>query len=423
MLNRSLLAVLVGVTATLANTVAAQTPGERSQPWRLYLDADMSVNSESGRAIELGFRTALDEAGWQLCGHRVELIVTDHRGSVARARRNMVRAAEDPQTLALLGGMHSPPLIVYRDWLNQQGVLTLVPWAAGTPITRAAEGDTNWIFRLSVDDSKAGRFLVERALAKGCHRALLLLDDTGWGRANQKTIRAAADELGLALDGPHWTRWGSSQRTFQSLLMRGHESGADSVIAVVNGPEGVQFLKALNQFEAKSGIVVVSHWGIAGVDLCQAIGKEALMSIDLDVLQTSYPFDKILSSEKGAAVFERASRLSGGWLEEPSDLISRNGFTHAIDLTRILVAAAQQAGEQSDPKVARAKIRTALENLKSPVQGLMRVYQQPFHPWSTKPEAIDAHEALGPADFVAARFGGDCRLHPIDAEPGAAAGK
>jgi len=47
------------------------------------------------------------------------------------------------------------PYIKNRGLINKNNIPLLVPWAAGGPITRYPQSD-NWVFRLSIDDSKAG---------------------------------------------------------------------------------------------------------------------------------------------------------------------------------------------------------------------------------------------------------------------------
>ena len=60
----------------------------------------------------------------------------------------------------------------------------------------------------------------------------------------------------------------------------------------------------------------------------------------------------------------------------------------------LLAQAIEQAGSTDGDKV-----REALENLKSPYQGLIKAYNKPF--------SADDHDALGPNDYIMVRYDGD----------------
>ncbi|MGC9458993.1 ABC transporter substrate-binding protein, partial [Vibrio genomosp. F10 str. 9ZD137] len=97
--------------------------------FRVYLDADRTGHIESARSIEQGVRVAFSEVGDQIGGVPVEFVVLDHRGNSLRSLKNMERFSKDPNGLVYISGMHSPPLIKYRQFINESQMLTLVPWA------------------------------------------------------------------------------------------------------------------------------------------------------------------------------------------------------------------------------------------------------------------------------------------------------
>jgi branched-chain amino acid transport system substrate-binding protein len=127
---------------------------------KIYHDADYSNHESSALSMMMGLNTALDEVGFQLQGYRLELVPKNHRGNSARSKQHMKEFIEDPDALFILGGLHSPPYIRYRDYINENQVLLLIPWAAGGPITRYDQG-LNWVFRLSIDDTKAGYRMIQ----------------------------------------------------------------------------------------------------------------------------------------------------------------------------------------------------------------------------------------------------------------------
>ncbi len=197
-------AVVAACLLSIATAVGAAT----SNPLRIYVDADRTRHYASARSIEMGITTAFDQAGNTVQGRPVEILTLDHRGNVALSRMNLEKALADPHTLFLLGGMHSPPLIHNRDFINARRLLTLVPWAAGGPITRHPDPH-NWIFRLSVDDDKAGVYLSRHATTVGtCRRPHLLLEHTAWGESNRRTMSEALRATTGSPPDITWFNWG-----------------------------------------------------------------------------------------------------------------------------------------------------------------------------------------------------------------------
>ncbi|MGK0341398.1 MAG: branched-chain amino acid transport system substrate-binding protein, partial [Candidatus Azotimanducaceae bacterium] len=169
----------------------------------LYIDADRTGTRASGIAIERGIRLALHENRYRLGGKNVKLVIRDHHGSSVRSKAHLEEYLQDDKALVLFSGLHSPPLLENLKFINENKVLVLDPWAAAGPITRFPSKD-NWIFRLSVDDSKAGTVIVENALEEGYRKLYLLLEETGWGKSNEKTMKQALQRHKLTAVGVQW---------------------------------------------------------------------------------------------------------------------------------------------------------------------------------------------------------------------------
>ena len=382
-------------------------------PVRIYIDADWTAARASAVAIERGLRTALDEAGDLLDGRRVEIVTKDHRGSSPRSKRHLQQFLQDERALAVFSGMHSPPLLAHRRFINESGILVLDPWAAAGPITRYAAGE-NWIFRLSVDDTKAGRVIVRHAvLERGFKRPYLLLEDTGWGQSNQRTMGAALKELDVAPAGTAWFKWDMGRPRARALLREVEAAGADVVLLVANAMEAATLIQEMDGLGM--GLPVCSHWGITGGDFTAQVGAPLRERVSLAFIQTRFSFVSHPRDPLGQAVLSRAMALYPGQIRGAEDIQAPTGFIHAFDLGRILAAAAGQAGLTGDMAVDRPRVRAALEDLRRPVEGLVKTYRRPFAPFSAA--APDAHEALGLEDLVMARYGERGEILLLSAPP------
>ena len=330
----------------------------------------------SAEAIEQGVRTALSEVGERLAGRPVEVVFKNHRGNSRRSKRHLDDYLSDDSALAVFAGMHSPPLLAHRDFINENAILMLVAWAAAGPITRSPAPE-NWTFRLSVDDTKAGHFIAEHAVQmEGFQRPFLLLEDTGWGRSNHLTMSKALAGLaatqGVRVAGVQWFNWNIGENQARAILRKVARSEADVIFLVANAPEAVVFAHAILAMEASVQRPIRSHWGISGGNFTDIIDHQMRSRLDLAFIQTRYPFLDGQLNAFQADVLARAARLYPRILGSPSTMKAPAGFFHGYDLTRLLISAAEQAGLDGDILAVRRRVRAALENLERPVQGLMK---------------------------------------------------
>ncbi len=392
------------------NTVAVNelTEQEPAPTYRIYLDADMTNNAASGNAIELGILSALSEVAFKLDRYKVELVVKDHHGSTPRSQDHLQDFLQDPRALLVFGGMHSPPLIKSRDFINRNKILTLVPWAAATPITRSSSDD-NWIFRLSLDDSKAGKVIVNDAV-KILKRPFLLLEDTGWGRANKLTMGQALSEHNIVPTGTHFFQWGIGQFAAHAILENAIRRGADGFILVANAPEAMTFTNVLLSLTNSKQRPIYSHWGITGNDFPRQLGLEKTASLDLKFIQTRFSFFDRPQKDIAKRALASAARILQKESVGAEDIKAPAGFIHAYDLTRLLIAASQETRLMGDAKRDSVAIKKSLETLQTPVEGLIKTYRQAFTPFNAS--SPDAHEALNERDFTMARYdaAGNIRL-------------
>lgn len=391
-------ALTFGLVASLG---ASLSTAAQAETYRIYLDADFSRMVEASESIELGTQTALSEVDFKVGEHTFELVRKDHRGNPARSKRNMKAFLEDPKALAVMGGLHSPPLLKNKNFINQNQIPTLVPWAAAGPITRASDNDPNYIFRLSVDDSKAGAYLAEYAVNdKGCQTPHLLLEETGWGRNNEGNMTATTQGLLSKAPEVSYFKWGTEINAFR-ILFRDISQKADCVLFVGNAIEGRHAYEAMASLPKADQRPIISHWGITGGNFWESIDESVRGSLDLSFIQTRFSFTSSPETLFSKGVFDRAQTLNAE-LTNYESLQAPTGFVHAYDLTRILVQALSSMKFTGDIKQDRATLVKALENQQQPVKGLIRTYKQPFSAYSAKDK--DAHEALGTRDFRIGQF-------------------
>ena len=387
-------------------------PAAASEPLRVYIDADFSIASSVGVAIELGLRSALAQVGDTVAGHPIVIVPMDHKANPRRSRANLEKFRHDQNAIAVFGGMQSPPYLTFGNEVNAAGTPLLLPWSAAAPLTRFANGDANFIFRLSVDDAKVGPFLVSEALRNGCDRIALVLADTGWGRANLRTMTSAFAAVFYepieTVILPNNVGPVAANNAVRDLK----NSNADCMISVLTVESSIRVFSALHDLAPE--ISVLSHWGMVGKKFTDAVPASIRDKLGLRVVQTC----GLNVEQSGSQVLEKAieaARLYRPGISNLYDLSAPAGFAHAFDLGLLFRAAIEQA--QQSPMwsegivMRRQAFRTALENLSTPVDGILKTYNQPFTP--VDGSNPDGHEALGSNDLCLARFGTDNQLMAV----------
>lgn len=370
----------------------------------IYQDADISHHQESAKAIQQGIEVAFNEIDNEIQGYKIEFKYLDQRSNIIRSKRNYQTFLNDPSALVIFSGNRSPPLIKNRTFINKNEALTLVPWAAGGPVTRYPSKE-NWIFRLSVDDTQAAPVIIDYAInTKQCKKPHLFLENTPWGDSN--LIRMRKELVKYNINNPDVTRFNLSikQQGAQTLLREVLNKGSDCIVLVSNASEGVIIANEVINLTHNERLPIISHWGITGGDFHKKINTQQRDKLDLHFIQSCFSFTNSEQSVLAKKVFTQLKQHSNGKIAEPKDLASAVGFIHAYDLTKLLIQAIQQTKLTSDMPKNRNAIRLALENIKKPIQGLVKNYTKPFSVFN-KNTNNNAHEALSSKDYCMGNYG------------------
>jgi C4-dicarboxylate-binding protein DctP len=381
-------------TYALLTKTLADIESQLNEHYVVGLDADMSSGSaQSGMAIKRGVEIALEEINEQggILGKKVRLEVRDHAGNAERGMQNIRYFSAQPNLLAVFGGLHSPVILAELPLLHELKIPMLVPWAAATPITDNGY-DTNFVFRLSLRDADVGPFLIDKALNRSDNIALLL-ENTGWGRSNYKTMMTSLSRLNLKPVEVIYFNWG--ERYFDAILKKISNAGAEVIVFVGNSPEGSELIKALAEQTHK--LPVVSHWGITGGEFWQQ-SQDHLRDLELVFVQSYSFFNKADANPIKGQFIDRYKRKYS--VDSAEDIFAPTGTAHAYDLMRMLALAV--ADGNSDE---REKIVDALQHI-TQFSGLVKHFSTPF--------TASDRDALNPSDYILTRFDEQGVIRPIN---------
>jgi branched-chain amino acid transport system substrate-binding protein len=353
-----------------------------------HVAALSGASAQSGEAITRGLALAIDEInskGGLLSGRKLELVQRDDESSPPKGIVAARELISKEKVAAIFGGIDTPVSLAIVPLANKEKTIFMAVWAAGTGITRNG-ADPNYVFRVSAVDELVDIKLLDYAAKKfGSKKPGLMLINNPWGESNQKgLVKADAANKDVEIAGIE--KFENNDVDMIPQLTRLKEMGADSIILVVNTPPGAQVMKSRERMGWM--VPVVSHWGISGGRFPELAGPTAG---DAHFVQTYSFFGKL--SPVGDRVLS-ALKAKYPAIKGPEDIFAPVGTANAYDAMHLLALAIEQAGD-TDPD----KVRTALEGLKTPFDGLIKTYKQPF--------SASSHDALGPEDYVMVRYDGN----------------
>ena len=389
--NRVWLAVARLIPAGLVATAIAAGFGaaQAADPIKIgHVAALSGASAQSGEAITRGIAVAIDEInakGGLLGGRKLELVQRDDESvppkGITAARELIFRE----KVAAVFGGIDTPVGMAMVPVFNKEKVIHMGVWAAGTGITR--NGATpNYVFRVSAVDVLVDVKLLDYANKKfGAKKAGLMLINNPWGQSNEQGLIAAA-KANPAIEIVGIEKFENADVDMVPQLTRLKEKGADAIILVVNAPPGAQMMKSRERMGWT--VPVVSHWGISGGRFPELAGPTAG---DAHFVQTYSFFGK--QSPAGERVLA-ALKAKYPAIKGPADVFAPVGTANAYDAMHLLALAITQAGSTDADAV-----RAALEDLKTPYQGLIKTYGKPF--------SAENHDALGPNDYIMVQYKGE----------------
>lgn len=366
------------------------------KPILIGLDAQLSGESLlAGLELSQGAALAIQDINVQggVLGRQLQLIRRDHYGLATRGVENIRFFAGLDNLVAVVGGQSSGVAGAEIDLIHRFGLPYLLPWSAAQELTD--NGYTpNFVFRVSLNDRWTVPFLVDAALLRG-KRVALVVENSNWGHRIEKNIQHHVLVKGGVVEGVYWVE--DKQTSFENLVTRIGDIGADVVILVDTPDESMGFLQALSlRFPS---LPVISHWSLLGSKMTAA---QMRMVEKIDLLFPQTVFSSFPATLEGSRLLQQyKDHLQ---LEADVPVSIGSGFAHAYDLVHMLAQAIRNAGS-----LDRQAVRTALERL--PVYaGVVKRYALPFDQ--------DRHDALQLPDYRLGRMTGEGRIRPVNHQEG-----
>jgi branched-chain amino acid transport system substrate-binding protein len=360
----------LAASTALAATAVAQ------QPIKVGLSGPFTGGSASmGVSMRDGVKLAVGEinkAGGVL-GRPIVLVERDDEARNEVGVQIAQELINKEQVVATLGFINTGVALASQRFYEEAEIPVINNVATGTAIAtqfKAPEYKYNYIFRTSANDTIQSGMIAEEAVTRqGFKKPAILADSTNYGQLGREDLEKALSARGIKPVAEEKFNIGDTDMTSQ--LLRAKQAGADVILTYAIGPELAQIANGMAKLGWK--LPMIGSWTLSMstfIDNAGANGDGALMPETFIQAPTTPKRKAFIEAYQAAYKIDRM----------PSPVSASQGY----DSVYLLAAAITQAKSTDG-----AKIRAALENLQTKVDGVVTTYDHPFT--ATDHEAITAN--------------------------------
>lgn len=365
---------LISCAFALAAVLCTAYAPANAQNIRLGFNGDLSASpsAQSGQASVLGMRAAIKDinAAGGVLGRPLGLVVRDDTSQPPRSIQNMSELIDSERVVAILGPTNSGNALAWKHIPNQRKIPVVTTIASGTTIT-SPSGAENYMFRVSmVDKEQIKGLLAYLRKNPTSKRVGFMAETTGYGQGGLKDLQELGASQGVQPVAVE--RFGVSDTDMTSQLNKLRAANVDTIVVWAQSTPIAQLVRSMEKIGYYP--LLLSSWAADNQSFLDAAGpvhaeKPIFMRTLTDNRNPRQQalFDRIAADMKAPSAFPFAA--------------------HGYDAVLLLAAAIEQAGSTDG-----AKVKEALENLRKPVQGVMKSYVHPFT--ATKHEAIQADDLV-----------------------------
>jgi len=367
--------------AVLTASLVAAAAGANAQDVKLGYNGDLSASpsAQSGQAAVLGMEAAIADinASGGVLGKKLALVTRDDTSAPPKSIQNMSELIDSEKVSAVFGPTNSGNAMAWKHIANQKKVPVIGNVSSGTDITKPmSPGADNYMFRVSMVDREQVSALMAYVKKNAAQSKVvgLMAETTGYGQGGLKDMEELAKVQDIKIAATE--RFGVGDTDMTSQLSKMKSAGVDTVVVWAQGTPIAQLVRSMEKINYFP--LVLTSWAADNITFYDAAGK---------TLAEKPIFMRTVSETRTPAQQKLFDRV-GPKLKAPG---SFSFALHGYDSVLLYAAAVKQANSFDGPAV-----RLALEDLKTPVQGVLKTYDKPLSKTN--------HEALMAKDLVWIRW-------------------
>jgi len=366
-MNFKLKALVAGVAVGLSMSAMA------ADPIKIGVSGPFTGGSAPmGVSMRDGVRLAVAEinAKGGVMGRQLQMVERDDEAKPERGVQIAQELINKEHVVATVGYINTGVALASQRFYQQAKIPVMNNVATGSIVTKQfASQPENYVFRNSASDTIQSTMIAEEAIRRGFKKPAILADSTNYGQLGREDLEKVLATKNVKPVSVEKYNIGDVDMTAQ--LLRAKQAGADVVLTYGIGPELAQIANGMQKLGWK--VPIVGSWTLAManfIDNAGANGNGTRMP------QTFIQNPDTPKRKAFIDAYVKAYNPPNGRM--PSAVSAAQGY----DSIYLLAAAIQQANSTEGPKIA-----AALEDLKTPIEGVVTTYNKPYS--KTDHEAIN----------------------------------
>ncbi len=321
-------------------------------------------SSSMGVSMRDGVRLAANEinAAGGVLGRKIELVERDDEAKNERGVQIAQELINKEHVAATVGFINTGVALASQRFYQEAKIPVFDNVATGSVITHQFDDQPeNYVFRNAAHDSIQAPMIVDEAVTRRHFtKVAILADSTNYGQLGRADLEKALAAKGIKPVAVE--KFNIKDVDMTPQLLKAKEAGAEAVLTYGIGPELAQIANGMTKLGWK--VPMIGSWTLSManyIDNAGPGGEGARMP------QTF--IQEPTSPKRQAFIISYLKTFSpkGGRIDSP--VSAAQGY----DSIYLLAAAIKQAGTTDGPKV-----KAALEDLKTPVDGVVMKYVKPF---------------------------------------------
>lgn len=321
-------------------------------------------SSSMGVSMRDGVRLAtkeINEAGG-IFGRKIQLVERDDEAQNARGVAIAQELVNNEKIIADVGFINTGVALAAQRIYQDAKIPVFNNVATGTVITKQFDKEpNNYIFRNAARDEIQAPMIVKEAIEKrGFKKVAILADSTNYGELGKADLIKALADKGISPVAVE--KFNIKDVDMTSQLLKAKEAGAEVILTYAIGPELAQIANGMAKLGWKKPMI--GSWTLSMANFIDTAGKNG------EGARMPQTFIQEGNTQKRKAFIDsylKTFKPKNGRIDSP--VSAAQGY----DSVYLLAAAIRQAGSTDGER-----IRDALENLNTKVEGIVTVYDKPF---------------------------------------------
>ncbi len=332
-------------------------------------------SSSMGVSMRDGVRLAAQEinAAGGVLGRQIQLIERDDEAKNERGVQIAQELINREKVVATVGFINTGVALAAQRFYQDAKIPVMNNVATGSVITQQfKDAPENYVFRNAAHDSIQAPMIVEEAVGRrGFKKVAILADSTNYGQLGRADLEKALELKGIKPVAVE--KFNIKDVDMTAQLLKAKEAGAEAILTYGIGPELAQIANGMTKLGWK--VPMIGSWTLSMANYIDNAGPggEGARMPQTFIQEPTTPKRQSFIVSYLKTFNPKNSRID-------SPVSAAQGY----DSIYLLAAAIKQAGGTEGPKV-----KAALEDLKTPVEGVVTTYNKPFS--KTDHEAITAN--------------------------------